>query len=308
MKIVDKKAVMGGVFEIERYAINDGPGIRTLVFLKGCYLRCLWCSNPESQNHLPQLVHYKQKCLGCKSCVSVCEREALSLTSEGLEIRRDLCNHCGECSSVCNAQALVLLGRDMTVEEVLAEVLKDELFYRRSGGGVTFSGGEPLNQSDFILRIAQLCKEHNISAAVETCGSVVWDIFEKVLPSIDLFLYDIKEMDPERHMEYTGVPNDRILENFVKLAGSGKEIIVRIPVVPEYNDRDDNFKMIIDFLQENTPGIRVDLLAYHRLGKTKYERLGLPYTLESVDPPPPSRMEGLEKKFTRAGFKVSIGG
>jgi len=308
MKVVDKKAVTGRVFEIERYAINDGPGIRTLVFLKGCSLRCLWCSNPESQNHLPQLVHYKKKCLGCGNCVSICEKDALSLTPGGIEIRRNLCNSCGECSSVCNAQALVLLGRDMTVEEVLAEVLKDEPFYRKSGGGVTFSGGEPLEQSDFLLSTALLCKENYIHTAVETCGSVAWEIFEKVLPAIDLFLYDIKEMDPERHRDYTGVPNDLILSNFLKLAGSGKQIVVRIPVVPGHNNSNSNFEKIIDFLQENVPGTRVDLLAYHRLGKTKYERLGIRYTLDSIDPPPPSRMKELERRFTRAGFKVSIGG
>jgi len=308
MKVMDRKAVIGRVFEIERYAINDGPGIRTLVFLKGCNLRCVWCSNPESQNHLPQLVYYKKKCLGCGNCVSVCESDALSLTHGGIEMRRDLCNRCGECASICNAQALVLLGRTMTTEEVLAEVLKDEPFYRKSGGGVTFSGGEPMEQSDFLLSAAMLCKENNINTAVETCGSVAWEIFEKVMPAIDLFLYDIKEMDPERHSEYTGVPNGLILENFVRLAESGKRIVVRIPVVPGHNDRDDNIEKIIDFLHENVPGTRVDLLAYHRLGKTKYARLGLRYALGAVDPPPPSRMWELERCFTCAGFKVSMGG
>ena len=308
MKVMNSKTVRGRVFEIERFAINDGPGIRTLVFLKGCSLRCLWCSNPESQNRLPQLVYYKKKCLGCGNCVAACEREALSLTRGGIEIKRDLCKRCGECVSKCNAQAIVLLGNEMTAEEVLSEVLKDEPFYRRSGGGVTFSGGEPLEQSDFLLSTAMLCRENYIHTAVETCGSVAWEVFEKVMPAIGLFLYDIKEMDPERHTDYTVLSNDLILENFVRLAGIGKQIVVRIPVVPGHNDRDDNFEKIIYFLKENVPGARVDLLAYHRLGKTKYERLGLRYVLEAVDPPPPSRMKELESRFTCAGFEVSIGG
>lgn len=308
MEVAEKKAVTGRVFEIERYAINDGPGIRTLVFLKGCCLHCLWCSNPESQDHLSQLVHYKEKCLRCGSCISVCERGALSLGDDDFVIERDLCDCCGDCVSACNALALVLIGNNMRPEEVLAEVLKDEPFYRKSGGGVTFSGGEPLEQGDFLLRVAGLSKQNYIHTAAETCGAVAWDAFEKVLPVIDLFLYDLKEMDPERHREYTGAANDLILNNFVKLTGTGKDVIVRVPVVPGYNDRDDNFEMIIEFLRAKTPGIRVDLLPYHRLGKTKYDRLGLHYTLESINPPPGSRMKELEKRFTGAGFKVSIGG
>jgi pyruvate formate lyase activating enzyme len=308
MKAADTKAVTGRVFEIERYAINDGPGIRTLIFLKGCGLGCLWCSNPESQNAHPQLVHYAKKCLECKACVSICERDALSLVSGGIVIQRDRCDGCGACISVCNTQALVLLGKSMTPEETVAEVLKDEPFYQRSGGGVTFSGGEPLMQGEFVLRVAELCKEHYISTAVETCGFVSWDTFMRVLPAIDLFLYDLKEMDPERHREYTGVKNDLVLENFIKLAGTGKEIIVRVPVIPGYNDRDENFKMIIDFIRRYATGSRVDLLPYHRLGKPKYDRLGMTYIPESVDPPPPSRMERLKEEFMQAGFQVSIGG
>jgi len=307
MEVAGKKAVTGRVFEIERYAINDGPGIRTLVFMKGCGLCCLWCSNPESQHHLPQLVYYRQKCLSCGSCVSVCELDALSLTPEGIVINRRLCNRCGECSSVCNAQALVLIGKSMRPEEVLAEVLKDEPFYRKSGGGVTFSGGEPLEQKDFLLQVAQLCKDHYIHTALETCGSVPWGTFEKVLAVIDLFLYDLKEMDPERHREYTGVGNDLILSNFVRLAATGKDMIVRIPVVPGYNDRDENFEMIIDFLQRNSPGIRVDLLPYHEYGGVKYEQLGRECKLH-IQPPTEEQINAIKATFERYGLNVQLGG
>ncbi|MBN2323078.1 MAG: glycyl-radical enzyme activating protein [Spirochaetes bacterium] len=308
MKATDTKAVIGRVFEIERYAINDGPGIRTLIFLKGCGLACVWCSNPESQSSHPQLVHYVKKCLRCEACVSICERDALSLESGGIVIRRDRCDGCGACVSVCNTGALVLLGKSMTPEEAFSEVLKDEPFYRRSGGGVTFSGGEPLMQGEFVLRVAKLCKKHYIHTAIETCGFASWETFERLLPAIDLFLYDLKEMDPERHNEYTGVDNDLILENFERLAGTGKEIIVRVPVIPGHNDRDENFEMIIDFIRRHVPGCRVDLLPYHRLGKPKYDRLGMPYIPDSTDPPSPSRMESLKKEFAQAGFQVSIGG
>ena len=306
--IREEKLVTGIVFEIERFAIHDGPGIRTLVFMKGCGLRCRWCSNPESQKRPLQLGYNVKKCLRCGRCVDACEKDALSLEEDGVNVDRSLCTLCCICSEVCTAQALVIFGREMSPEEVLEEVLKDEIFYRKSKGGVTFSGGDPFEQKDFLVATAKLCKARYIHNAVETCGAVPWESIEDALPYIDLFLYDLKEMDPERHRKFTGVPNELVLNNYKMLAEKGKEIIARIPVIPGFNDRDDNFNMMVDFLHEHTPGIRVSLLPYHRLGKTKYDRLGMEYQLEEVEPPPESRMMELEKKFTHAGFKVSIGG
>jgi pyruvate formate lyase activating enzyme len=302
------EVLMGRIFEIERYAINDGPGIRTLVFLKGCSLRCIWCCNPESQVPRTQLVYWKSRCLGCRNCIEACQADALTMTSGGIVIDRAKCTVCGDCADVCYAEALVLVGKEMTPEEVLEEVLKDELFYHKSGGGVTFSGGEPFEQSGFLLRTAELCKEHGIHTAVETCGAVSWKTLESSLPLIDLFLYDLKMLDSSEHERCTGVSNDRILDNFKRLVGAGKEMRVRVPIIPGCNDSDKDLGALVEFLQDNAPGIPVDLLPYHRLGRSKYDRLGIGYKLDAIEPPSPERMTSIRKRFEDGGFPVTIGG
>jgi pyruvate formate lyase activating enzyme len=196
----------------------------------------------------------------------------------------------------------------MTPEELLSEILRDERFYTKSGGGVTFSGGEPLEQSDFVMRAAELCREHGIHTAVETCGSVPWPVLERILPAIDLFLYDIKMMNPEQHARCTGVSNRIILDNFKRLLETGRETVVRFPVIPGYTDTDENVDSLIEFLKQYAPGIGVDLLPYHRLGKSKYGRLDMEYRLTSVLPPDAGRMRLMGSKFEEAGFKVTIGG
>jgi pyruvate formate lyase activating enzyme len=302
------KIVRGRVFEIERYAINDGPGIRTLVFLKGCSLRCVWCCNPESQIPRTQLVYWKSRCLSCSHCIEACEADALTMTPEGIVIDRDRCTVCGACAEVCYAEALVLVGKEMTPEEVLEEVLKDELFYRKSGGGVTFSGGEPFEQSAFVLRTAELCKAHGIPTAVETCGAVPWKTLESSLPLIDLFLYDLKILDSARHERCTGVSNDRILDNFKRLVAAGKQMRVRVPIIPGRNDSDGDLGALVEFLKATAPGIPVDLLPYHRLGRSKYDRLGVGYSLDELEPPSPERMASIKRRFEDGGFPVTIGG
>ncbi len=302
------RALRGIVFEIERYALKDGPGIRTVVFLKGCLLRCLWCSNPESQNAAAQLVYWREKCLGCGSCVEVCPQKALTRRAEGVAIDRSACRACGECTQVCNAEALVLLGRSMSPPEVLAEVLKDAAFYRTSGGGVTFSGGEPFEQQEFLVETARLCRRRRIHTAVETSGLVEWKTIEETLPEIDLVLFDLKEMDPERHRVLTGTGNQLVLDNFQRLMKVGKPAVVRVPVIPGYNDSDDNFRRMTQFLKQTAPAIRVDLLPYHRLGRGKYRRLGITYQLEGLEPPSRQRMDGIERLFADAGFSTSVGG
>jgi pyruvate formate lyase activating enzyme len=306
--LINNNTITGTVFEIERYALHEGPGIRTLVFLKGCCLRCLWCCNPESQAHPPQLVYWTNKCIGCGVCVENCPRQALTLADSGISIDRSRCRVCGKCADLCNAEALVLIGREMTPGQVLAEVLKDSLFYRKSGGGVTFSGGEPLIQHEFLKETAKICKENGVNTAIETSGCVRWEIIEEVLPYIDLFLYDLKEMDENRHKRFTGVGNDMILNNFKKLVKIGKELVVRIPIITAHNDRDENYRRIIEFLKPRAPGIRIDLLPYHRLGKAKYDRLDQNYELNAIDPPTQERMAEIQKLFVQNNFSVSIGG
>ena len=300
--------VTGTVFEIERFAVNDGPGIRTLVFMKGCGLRCRWCSNPESQASAPQLGYSVTTCIGCGRCVEVCEEGAVSRGKDRVHVDTSLCTLCGRCVEECPSRAMTILGREMTPEEILAEVLKDEPFYRRSGGGVTFSGGEPFEQPRLLSETAKLCRDHYIHVAVETCGAVEWGSIENALPHIDLVLYDIKETDPNRHRKFTGGDNVRVLENYRRIAASGKEMVARIPVIPGYNDRDEHFENVVGFLEETSPGIRVDLLPYHRLGRAKYERLGKPYLLEETEPPSEARMEELMALFQKGGFEVTIGG
>jgi pyruvate formate lyase activating enzyme len=298
----------GIVFEIERYALKDGPGIRTVVFLKGCLLRCLWCSNPESQEPAAQLVYWQEKCLDCGSCIRACPHGALARGTAGIVIDRGRCRACGTCTRVCNAEALVLLGRSMSAEEILREVQKDAAFYRTSGGGVTFSGGEPFEQQELLLETARLCRSARIHTAVETSGLVPWERIAETLPALDLVLFDLKEMDPERHRAFTGVDNRLVLENFEKLMKTGKAVIVRVPVIPQHNDRRENFTAMIEFLKRAAPGIRVDLLPYHRLGKGKYRRLGIVYRLEELDPPAPGGMEEIQALFDGAGFPNSVGG
>ena len=298
----------GTVFEIERYALRDGPGIRTVVFLKGCMLTCLWCSNPESQECAPQLVYWREKCLACGSCVEACPNGALSMDSDGVVIDRSKCRTCGTCAKVCNTEAIALLGRTMDSGEILAEVLKDSAFFRRSGGGVTFSGGEPFEQAELLMETALLCKAQGIHTAVETSGLVDPETVAAAMPAIDLFLFDFKETDPERHREYTGADNRLALENFERLVKSGKDVVVRVPVIPKHNDRDENFRRMIGYLSATAPGIRVDLLPYHRLGRGKYRRLDMEYLLDGIEPPSPTRMMEIQGLFEGAGFPTSVGG
>ncbi|MGA2478546.1 MAG: glycyl-radical enzyme activating protein [Spirochaetia bacterium] len=298
----------GIVFEIERYALKDGPGIRTVVFLKGCLLRCLWCSNPESQEPQPQLVYWREKCLNCRACITACPHGALSWSDGGVLIDRRLCRACGTCAKGCNAEALVLLGRSMSAEEIFLEVQKDAAFYRTSGGGVTFSGGEPFEQPELLRETARLCKGARIHTGVETSGLVPWETMAATLPVIDLVLFDLKEMDPVRHRALTSADNQLVLENFRKLMKTGKAVIVRVPLIPRHNDRTDNYLRMIEFLRSTAPGIRVDLLPYHRLGRGKYRRLNLAYQLEELEPPSQEHVEEIRGLFESAGFPNSVGG
>lgn len=297
----------GMIFDIQRYSIHDGPGIRTVVFFKGCPLRCPWCSNPESQKGALELSYSAIDCVLCKSCVSACPREAITELDGKIHIDRKACNACGRCWDVCVHGALKPIGKMVTVGEVLSVVEKDRVFYERTGGGVTLSGGEPLAQPDFCYALLQACKSKGLHTAMETTGYQKWSIIEPILEYVDLVLLDIKTMDSERHKEVTGVANDVILSNARKAAEIGKRIIVRVPIIPGYNNTKVNIELTAKFAVE-IAAVELHVLPYHRLGEAKYARLGREYLMKGTKEPSSSEMGFLAQVAREVGVVVQIGG
>jgi len=262
----------GIVTGIQRFSIHDGPGIRSVVFLKGCPLSCAWCHNPETQSFSPEILYDASKCIGCGKCVPVCPFSCHSLSDGMHAYSRDKCNACGECFKVCPS-ALELCGKAMTVPQVLEEVLADRSFYNNDGG-MTISGGEPFAQGEFALSLLKNAKLQGLNCAAETCGAVSGEILLRAVEYTDLFLYDIKETDPARHEKYTGADNTLILENLSLLSAAGANIILRIPVIPGVNDRAEHFKAVGELAEKYTGVRSVDVLPYHRAGNSKYLRIG----------------------------------
>lgn len=271
------------IFDIQNCSFVDGPGIRTTVFLKGCNLQCAWCHNPESQSAMPQMMFYRDKCQGCGKCREACPHHL------------ETCDLCGKCTIYCPAEARKVCGKTYTAEEVLAEILTDKAFFDNSGGGVTFSGGECMLHMDFLLEILQKCKENGIHTAVDTAGHIPYENFEAILPYTDLFLYDLKIFDREKHKKYVGVGNERILENLQKLLKSKANVWIRIPVIAGVNDSLEEMENIKAFLAQCGQPQKIELLPYHAMGENKYSAIGR--TSTKFAPPEAEHLQKLRAVF-----------
>lgn len=298
----------GVVFSIERYSTEDGPGIRTVIFLKGCPLHCLWCSNPESQSFSPEILYYSNKCVACGRCVEHCPQGAIRQNEEfGLVTDPDRCTLCEECVDLCYYNARELSGREMTVEQVMETILRDRMFYEKSNGGITISGGEPLLQSLFVQNLVEACKKEKIHTAVETTLYADENIVAQTLKDVDLVFADIKHIDPQKHLEYTGVSNERIFKNFHVLDELEKDFIIRIPFIPGVNDDIAVQKQIYEWASKLKNLKWIEVLPYHRLGMGKYLALGREYPMGQMAPLKKQDLQYLKEAGRELGVEVRIG-
>ncbi|MBN2244002.1 MAG: glycyl-radical enzyme activating protein [Acidobacteria bacterium] len=315
------KELTGKVYDIQGFSVQDGPGIRTTVFMKGCPMRCPWCHSPESQAFHAQLLWIAMKCAGldaCTKCLDACPRgaifpgktlknEATRETVRHIRIDRAICDDCGDCARICVRNALTMCGTDYTVEDLLERVIKDKPFYDRSGGGVTISGGEPLSQPEFVSRLLERLKACGVHTAVDTTGYAQYDVIRNILPHADLFLYDLKHMDSRRHQTATGVPNQLILENAKKIAQDGGKMQIRIPVIPDFNDSDESVRETGLFCRSLGQAVTVvQLLPYHNLGAMKYLRLDDGRSVPEAEPPTEGKISILKALLQDLGLPVTV--
>jgi len=292
----------GVVFEIQRWSGNDGPGIRTVVFIKGCPLRCAWCCNPESWSPAPQVAFFQERCLDCGRCRDACPQQIAGPRGGGGRGDAPGCTACGRCVEVCPSGARVLMGKRMSAREVLAAVERDRVFYRQSGGGVTFSGGEALAQPRFLEALVDGCRAGGLPMALETCGHFSWDRCEEILAAMDVVFVDIKHLDPAVHRRVTGADNRLILQNAIRMARAGLPLVIRVPLIPGINDDAASVEAIAAFVSQELGGaLGVEVLPYHTLGKGKYAALGLDYRLADLLPPEPESVVRARRIFQDLG-------
>ncbi|NJD09059.1 MAG: glycyl-radical enzyme activating protein [Gemmatimonadetes bacterium] len=300
----------GGIFSIQRFSLHDGDGIRTTVFLKGCPLSCAWCHNPESQSVAPERIYRAERCLLCARCVDACEHGALSVVGDRLQLDRTRCIDAGACALVCPTGATELVGRDWDVAEVVRVVRRDVPFYDESGGGVTFSGGEPLHQPEFLEGLLRACREEGIRTTVDTSGHAPPEVVERVVPLCDGLLFDVKHTVPELHQHYTGVTNEQILDNLARVRritrDTGASLRVRVPLVAGVNDGAEDARRVAELLASLDPPPPVDLMPYLEFGNTKYERLGRP--VPGFAAPSDERRNAFAALLQGAGLEVTIRG
>jgi pyruvate formate lyase activating enzyme len=298
----------GLIFDIKRYAIHDGPGIRTTVFFKGCPFSCWWCHNPEGLEIAPQRLYSKERCIDCGQCAGMCPSGALRPGPGGVVTEPALCQYCGTCALICPAEARELAGQYLSVEKLMAVIEKDILFYDESGGGATFSGGEPLRQADFLLELLKACGRRDIHRTVDTTGYADTNLLLEIARETELFLFDIKLMDPQKHKQFTGVSNRKILHNLERLAREAVEITIRIPLIPGINDDDENITRTGTYISR-LPGVEnVDILPYHEAARYKYLKISANYNPRNLLPPTRDRLSAVAQRLESFGLQVKIGG
>ncbi len=302
-----KNLAEGTITNIQRYSVHDGPGIRTIVFFKGCPLRCKWCQNPETNTVTPSLVFFKDKCLGCRTCLGICPTGAVYLKDDQLAYSRSLCVSCGACADRCPSLAREIVGRVETVESIFKTILRDKIFFDMSGGGITLSGGEPLMQPAFARDLLQKSKSHGIHTAIETCGYAEWGAFEMVECYTDLFLYDVKVVDADSHHHYTGVRNEKILNNLMRLAEKRANIVLRVPFIPGVNSSTENLESLSKIAKECN-ALEIHLLPFHQAGQLKWESLGESYSFASQKLPSEEEINAAAQILKKNGHTVCIGG
>ncbi|MDR1182384.1 MAG: glycyl-radical enzyme activating protein [Bacteroidales bacterium] len=293
----------GLITTIQRMSIHDGPGIRSAVFMKGCNLRCWWCHNPETWEFNFQLQYINDKCLRCNDCIKKCEIQALDTEADGIRIARERCTLCGKCTKVCPSGALTMIGEQVEAEEVVRRVEQDIIFYEESGGGITLSGGEPLMQLDFTKKILSLCKAKHIHTAIESNLMVHPKAIKALLPLVDLWMCDIKTIDPATHKKYTGVSNERIIKNFKYIINNNATVIARTPVIPGFNDTEECIESICKLIQDLP--VKCELLGFHTLGFDKFCQLGLTNLCSGLKPLTAQRLSELKRIFKKYNIKTT---
>jgi len=307
----NRTELTGLVTDFQRFSIHDGPGIRTIVFMKGCPLHCSWCANPETISSSPEIMLIPHNCIGCGKCIQVCPVHCLRESDDRITtLDRNSCllPSCSACQQVCYASAINISGRYMTVDEVMTEVMRDSEFYERTGGGVTFSGGEPFAQPDFLMELARSAKARNLHTAVETSGHVSWNILSPILAFLDIVLFDIKHMDPEMHKQGTGVHNRMILANLKRIDSMGIPLRIRLPLVPGFNDSMENIRKTASFIATFSNLEALDILPYHRMGEPKWGQLDQSYALHDVKPHTLEHLNEMSDIAREYGILVTIGG